>query len=96
VELVAYSHATLFSPALSTLEKALQCGYVRNFPGLSVKTLQRHPPRSVATAKGHLDQVRQGLRSTRVAPKELPLPNFDDTFPTHEADTSTCYVTAIA
>mmetsp|Transcript_17787 Transcript_17787/g.32152 ORF Transcript_17787/g.32152 Transcript_17787/m.32152 type:complete len:91 (-) Transcript_17787:59-331(-) len=48
VELVAYSHATLFLPALSTLEKTLKCGYVRNFPGLTAKTLQRHPPRSVA------------------------------------------------
>jgi hypothetical protein len=52
-----YSHATLFSPAISTLEQALTRGYIRNFPGLTAKTLQRHPPRSVATAKGHLDQV---------------------------------------
>jgi hypothetical protein len=56
-ELVVYSHATLFSPAISTLEQALKRGYIRNFPGLTAKTLQRHPPRSVATAKGHLDQV---------------------------------------
>jgi hypothetical protein len=57
VKLVAYSHATLFLPALSTLEKVLQCGYVCNFPGLTVKTLQCHLPCSIATAKGHLDQV---------------------------------------
>lgn len=95
-ELVAYSHATLFLPALSTLEKALQCGYVRNFPGLTAKMLQRHPPHSVATAKGHLDQVCQNLRSTRVAPKDLLPPDFDDIFPTQEAPTSTCYVTTIA
>jgi hypothetical protein len=56
-ELVVYSHATLFSPAISTLEQALKRGYIRNFPGLTAKTLQCHPPRSVATAKGHLHQV---------------------------------------
>jgi hypothetical protein len=57
VELVAYSHATLFLPALSTLEKVLKCGYVHNFPDLTAKMLQCHLPRSVTTAKGHLDQV---------------------------------------
>jgi hypothetical protein len=96
VELVAYSHATLFSPALSTLEKVCQCGYVCNLRGLTAKMLQCHPPHFVATAKGHLDQARQGLRSTHVAPKDLSPPDFDDIFPTQEATTSTCYITAIA
>jgi hypothetical protein len=41
-ELVVYSHVTLFSPAISTLEQALKRGYIRNFPGLTAKTLQRH------------------------------------------------------
>jgi hypothetical protein len=50
-ELVVYSHATLFSPAISTLELALKRGYIQNFPGLTAKTLQRHPPLSIATAK---------------------------------------------
>jgi hypothetical protein len=94
-ELVAYAHATLFSPALDTLEKALRRGYVRNFPGLTAKTLQRHPPHSVATAKGHLDQVRKNLRSTRMKPKDVPTPDLDDVFPAQESPTSTCYVTAI-
>jgi hypothetical protein len=34
-DLVAFAHATLFSPALSTLEQALQHGYITNFPGLT-------------------------------------------------------------
>jgi hypothetical protein len=98
-ELVAYAHATLFSPALSTLEKALQKGYVRNFPGLTAKTLRRHPPRSVATAKGHLDQVRKNLRSTKASPAhDKPSVKIehqsspDDAFPTHEERTHQCYV----
>jgi len=94
-ELVAYAHATLFSPALDTLERALRCGHIRNFPGLTAKTLHRHPPHSVATAKGHLDQVWKNLCSTRRNPKDVPMPDFDDVFPTQESPTSTCYVMAI-
>jgi hypothetical protein len=37
---LVYSHATLFSPAISTLEQALKHGYIQNFPGLTAKTLQ--------------------------------------------------------
>ena len=101
-ELVAYAHAALFSPALSTLETALKRGYVRNFPGLTAKTLRRHPPRSVATAKGHLDQVRKNLRSTKVpsahGPSDTTKPQQppaspDELFPTHEERTHQCYVT---
>jgi hypothetical protein len=40
--LVAFAHATLFSPALSTLEKALDKGYLINFPGLTPQNLRRH------------------------------------------------------
>jgi hypothetical protein len=42
-DLVAFAHATLFSPALSTLEKALDKGYLINFPGLTPQNLRRHP-----------------------------------------------------
>jgi hypothetical protein len=55
-ELVAFAHAALFSPALSTLAIALKKGFVHNFPGLTEKTLAKHPPRSFAMVKGHMDQ----------------------------------------
>jgi hypothetical protein len=63
-ELVAYAHATLFSLALDALQKALHRGYICNFPSLTAKMLQCHPPQSIATAKGCLDQIQQNLRST--------------------------------
>jgi hypothetical protein len=99
-ELVAYAHTAMFPPALSTLEKALHKGYVRNLPGLTAKTLRRHPPRSVATAKGHLDQTRKNMRSTKGKPNTLPIaddptvPNdeTDDAFPAHADKTRDCYV----
>ncbi len=38
-ELVAFAHATLFSPMLQTLEQALNKGFLTNFPGLDVMSL---------------------------------------------------------
>jgi hypothetical protein len=63
--LVAFAHATLFSPSLSTLEKALNNGYLTNFPGLNAQSLRKFPPASVLMAKGHLDQTRKNQRPTR-------------------------------
>jgi hypothetical protein len=48
--LVAFAHATLFSPSLSTLEKALNNGYLTNFPGLNAQSLRKFPPASVPVA----------------------------------------------
>jgi hypothetical protein len=50
--LVAFTHATLFSSlSLSTLEKALNSGYLNNFPGLNAQSLRKFPPASVPMAK---------------------------------------------
>jgi hypothetical protein len=64
-DLAAFAQATLFSPLLSTLEKALNNGYLTNFPGLNAQSLQKFPPASVPIAKGHLDQTPKNQRSTR-------------------------------
>ena len=66
-ELVAFAHASLFSPALSTLTTALKRGYLPNFMGLTAKALRKYPPHSVAMVKGHLDQARKNQRSTKKA-----------------------------
>ena len=70
-DLVAFHHASLGSPVVSTLEEAVRRGFV-SVPGLTSEALKRWTPRSLATAKGHLDRSRQGQRSTRV---------FEDDFP---------------
>jgi hypothetical protein len=43
---VAFMHATLGSPALSTLENAIKKNYLISFPSLTVEALRKHPPRS--------------------------------------------------
>ena len=46
---VRFYHAALFSPALSTLQRAIDAGYLHSIPGLSTSALRRHPPTSDAT-----------------------------------------------
>ena len=41
--MVAFAHATLFPPALLTLEKALTNSYITNLPGLTAQYLSKHP-----------------------------------------------------
>ena len=84
-DIVAFAHAALFSPSLSTLQKALNRNYVVGFPGLTPQTLRRHPPKSIATIKGHLDQSRQNQRSTAKPPPGLPLLPVDEDDDSEEA-----------
>jgi hypothetical protein len=69
-QLVAFAHASLFSPALSTLEDALRDEPMLQLPGLTLATLKKYPPNSLATPKGHLDQTRQNTRSTKGSTKK--------------------------
>jgi hypothetical protein len=43
-DLVAFSHATLFSPTLTTLAEALRKDFLIGFPGLTTETLAKYPP----------------------------------------------------
>ena len=64
-DLVAFAHASLFSPALSTLKTALDRGYLPDFPGLTSATLTKYPPQSITMIKGHMDQSRKNQCSTK-------------------------------
>jgi hypothetical protein len=70
-KVVAFAHATLFSPALSTLESALQKGFLTNFPGLTTQALRKHPPQSYAMVKGHLAHTRKNQQSTKAKPVDF-------------------------
>lgn len=61
---VRFAHATFGSRALSTFHKAIRCNYLASFPRLTLKIALAHPVNSTATAQGHLDQKRQGQRSS--------------------------------
>ena len=72
-ELVAFAHASLFSPSITTLRKAIDNNFLHDFPGLTSKSIRKFPPTSIATAKGHLDQTRKNQRSTKQPPRMIEL-----------------------
>ena len=64
-DLVAFAHASFFSPAIRTIKQALRENYISHFPGLTLKTLNKYGRPSKATVKGHLDRVRKNKQSTK-------------------------------
>ena len=64
-EIVDYYIATMGSCAASTLIAALDDKYIQ-LPGLTSAMIRKYPPTAIAIAKGHLDQLRQGLRTTKL------------------------------
>ena len=63
--------AALGSPADDTLIKALSSGFLGNLPRLTARMVRKHRPNSLATAKGHMDRQRQGVRSTKIKTKSV-------------------------
>jgi hypothetical protein len=88
-DLVAFAHGALFSPSISTLKQALRCNFI-TIPGLSIENLTKHPPSVIATAKGHLDQVRKNKQST-----SIPSIPADDPFPKQDTTTHICFASCL-
>ena len=63
-ELAQYLHACAFSPAIDTFTKAIKNGNFISWPGINDLNFKSLLKTTVATAKGHLNQERQGLQST--------------------------------
>ena len=80
-EQVAFMHATLCSPVISTWCDAVDKGYFPTWPNLTSKQIRKHAPFSPPMIKGHMDQVRSNQRSTSYSPPGLtpPIINVDDT-----------------
>ena len=66
-EFVAFIHATFGSPTTSSFLKAINNGNLSEVPRLTANMTTRNLPNAVATAKGHLNQTRQGQRSTKAS-----------------------------
>jgi hypothetical protein len=82
-QLVQYLHGCCGSPVLSTWNKAIKNGNFITWPGIDSLSLSSLP-KSIASAKGHLDQERKNLQSTRVPGDPTIPPDTladDDFFP---------------
>ena len=65
-ELAEYLHKCAFSPSLSTFLKAIRKGHFITWPGISDINFERVIKNILPTAKGHLDQERSNLQSTKI------------------------------
>ena len=66
-DLATLHHASLGFPVKSTLINAIDRGFLSTFPGLNKKLVSKHLPKVETTVKGHLDQERKNLQSTKIA-----------------------------
>lgn len=69
-DIVNWAHACFGSPPASTFYRASLNGWFNNYPSLTPGMIHRHWPNTLATAQGHLQRQRQGIRSTH--PSTVP------------------------
>jgi hypothetical protein len=72
---IAFYHASLFSPALSTWCRTIDAGHLTTWPELTSKQVRAYPPTSIAMLKGHLDQTRANSNSTKRHPPSILEPS---------------------
>ena len=79
-ELVRYVHTTMGAPANPTFITAIRKGYIEP-PGVTAEMASKNLPNSVATAKGHLQLTKQGLRSSQPKEQQTVESEHEFTFP---------------
>lgn len=62
---VAFLSAAFGNCADSTLLNAALQGHLNTFPNITPELIRKYAPHSIETAKGHMDQTRQGIWPTR-------------------------------
>ena len=88
-QLIEFYQACLFSPAKSTLLKAVKNGNFITWPSLSVENVNKYYKQTIYCAKGHLNQERQNTQSTKLFQQKQPSLYdtqilLEDHFPTME------------
>ncbi|KAL7486747.1 hypothetical protein ACHAW6_012336 [Cyclotella cf. meneghiniana] len=73
-EAIEWMHAMCGYPGKSTWAKAAQAGNLIGWLLLTAKNIQKYYPDTTETPKGHLNQTRTNVRSTK--PKPVPLEAF--------------------
>jgi hypothetical protein len=68
---IRFAHQSLCSPRISTLLKAIRCGYLKVCPNLSAEGVAKYLNPSPATAKGYMKLPYKGIRSTQPKPASL-------------------------
>jgi hypothetical protein len=63
-ETIQFIHQCLFSPSIDTFCKAIDNNQLIGFPPITSNQVRKYLPESTATAKGHMNRLRKGTRST--------------------------------
>jgi hypothetical protein len=64
---ITYLHACCFSPVQDTWLKSIQYVHFTTWPSLTVENVRKYLPKSDTMVKGHMNQIRQHIRSTQPA-----------------------------
>jgi hypothetical protein len=67
-ETIQYIHQCMFSPTIETFCKAIDNDQLIGFPPITSSQVRKYLPESTATAKGHMNRKRKGIRSTTKPP----------------------------
>ena len=87
-ELAQYLHACAFSPVVSTFQQCIKKGNFITWPGIDDINFKKFINTTEATIKGHLDQERQNVQST----KSKQSIETEDVFPSQiKEKTSNCF-----
>jgi hypothetical protein len=81
VQLAQYLYGCCGSPVVLTWKQAIRNGNFISWTGINSLSIDKHLPKSIASAKGHLDQERKNLQSTK---STIATDDHDDLFPTSE------------
>jgi hypothetical protein len=73
---ITYLHASCFIPVTDTWIKSIQNGHFATLPSVTVANVRKYLFKSDATAKGHINQIRQNIRSTQPV-VEITAPETD-------------------
>jgi hypothetical protein len=79
-ELAQYLYGCLGSPAVSTLTPAITNGNLLTFPGIRSTSFTKDLPPSLFSSKGHLDQERKNLQSTKAVVHTIEDPSQQHDF----------------
>ena len=74
-KLIKWYHATAGFPVTSTWLRAINDGFYSSWPGLTTRRVKTHLRKSEETTYGHLELIRQGIRSTTKPPITSTGPN---------------------
>jgi hypothetical protein len=78
---VAFYHAALFSPVISTWCDAIDAGHFTTWTDLTSAQVRKHFPGSVPMHLGHMDQTGANIQSTK-QPSHPSIKPHDDSSPT--------------